>query len=203
MTREDKLKILKNLPYTIIWPEASWTDILGTERQLWVNSEEYGYFLCDEPNLYYWKGPGLDLSKWNDIRDKIEKESLTFGDFETIYSYNFIINNPLNKIAKNINSYYIQRNYIPEYVKNYHFISETDRRQSVAFAIHIKYKLHMLGYELNPSAFVSKSQKDELKSLIDKNIEELIIYEQGAVLLFVCIILIYTTFLSFLKSWIA
>ena len=109
----------------------------------------------------------------------------------------------MNKIAKNINSYYIQRNYIPEYVKNYHFISETDRRQSVAFAIHIKYKLHMLGYELNPSAFVSKSQKDELKSLIDKNIEELIIYEQGGVLLFVCIILIYTTFLSFLKSWIA
>lgn len=82
MTHEEKLKILNDLPYAIIWPDPSWEDVSSTERQLWVNSEGYGYFLCDEPNPYYWKGEGLDLSKWNDIRNKIEKESLTFEDIK-------------------------------------------------------------------------------------------------------------------------
>lgn len=117
------------------------------------------------------------VSSVNNNSDVLNYSLIPFGDFETIYSYNFIINNPLNKIAKNINAYYIQRNYIPEYVKNYHFISETDRRQSVAFAIHIKYKLHKL--EVDSSTGLSNSKIEELKSLIDKNIEELMNLEQN------------------------
>lgn len=66
MTRVENLKILKDLPYTIIWPESDWDDIGFTERELWFNSKGYGYFMCDEPNPTYWKGNGFDetLKRW-------------------------------------------------------------------------------------------------------------------------------------------
>lgn len=133
-----------------------------------INADSFGKSFVNTPD-----------SSVNKDSDALNYSLIPFGDFETIYSYNFIINNPLNKIARNVNSFYIERDYVPEYVKNYHFISETDRRQSVAFAIHIKYKMHKLGCELDFSSKLSDSQIDELKSLINKNIEDLMILEQN------------------------
>ena len=80
MTREENLKILKDLPYTIIWPESDWADIGFTERELWFNSKGYGYFMCDEPNPTYWKGNGLDETKWNYIKVKIVDKNLSYKD---------------------------------------------------------------------------------------------------------------------------
>lgn len=101
MTRDEMLKILKDLPYVIVWPDSSWNDISGTERELWVNSEGYGYFMCGEPNPTYWKGNGFDESKWNNIKLKIEEKNLTFDD---------IIGTPLEQLLNTLYSDYITSN---------------------------------------------------------------------------------------------
>jgi hypothetical protein len=82
MNREEKLKRLKDLPYTIIWPDSTWTDVGFSERELWINSKGFGYFMCDEPNPVYWKGECLDSIKWSIIKNKIEKGVLTFIDIK-------------------------------------------------------------------------------------------------------------------------
>lgn len=97
MTREENLKILKDLPYTIIWPESDWDDIGFTERELWFNSKGYGYFMCDEPNPTYWKGNGFDETKWNYIKVKIVDKNLSYKD---------IIGSPLENLLNTLYSDY-------------------------------------------------------------------------------------------------
>jgi len=81
MTRNEMLNILNNLPYTLIWP-GNWDDILGTERELWINNLGYGYIYCDEPTAHWAGELQLDKNKWEDIKTKIEKRVLTFDDIK-------------------------------------------------------------------------------------------------------------------------
>lgn len=78
MTREEKIEILHNLPYTLIWP-GDWDDVLGTERELWINNFGYGYIMCDEPTAH-WEGNGLDEATWLPIQEKIKNRTIEYTD---------------------------------------------------------------------------------------------------------------------------
>ena len=97
MTREENLKILEDLPDTIIWPESGWDDIGFTERELWFNSKGCGYFMYDEPNPTYWKGNGFGETKWNYIKVKIVDKNLSYKD---------IIGSPLENLLNTLYSDY-------------------------------------------------------------------------------------------------
>ena len=78
MTREEMLKELHSLDCRIFWP-SSWDDIGFTEHQIWVNSEGYGYFSCDEPNIVY-KAKCIPTEKWKMIRAAIKNGLLSHDD---------------------------------------------------------------------------------------------------------------------------
>jgi hypothetical protein len=48
--REEMLEELHELDFRAFWPRA-WVDIGFTEREIWVNSEGYGFYCIDEPNI--------------------------------------------------------------------------------------------------------------------------------------------------------
>ena len=47
MDRNSILEKLSRLRLCVFWP-GSWEDIGFTEREIWINSEGYGYISCDE-----------------------------------------------------------------------------------------------------------------------------------------------------------
>jgi len=127
-------------------------------------------------------GKQYKIKKNEDFENNYNRfDLIPFGHFNSLYSYNFMVNNILNRMARNVNSYYIQRAYIPEYVKNYQFVSETDRRSSAAFALHMKYKLHNLGYEIIEITEQNYDQSiiDDLNRDIEGHLEKLMIQEQN------------------------
>ncbi len=81
MMREEMLQKLGTLLYTEIWPDDSWEDIGFTESRIWVNSKGYGYFMCDENNIYY-EAKVMPEDKWFMIREKLGNGILTNADIE-------------------------------------------------------------------------------------------------------------------------
>lgn len=80
-TREKMLQKLSGILYTELWPEDNWDDIGFTESRIWVNGKGYGYFMCDENNIYYQaKAPSHEVL--HVIREKIQDKTLTSADIE-------------------------------------------------------------------------------------------------------------------------
>lgn len=80
MNREKMLNLLSVLPYTLIWP-GNWDDVLGTERELWINDLGYGYIMCDEPTAH-WEGSVLDKESWLPLKEKIENHTIQYIDIK-------------------------------------------------------------------------------------------------------------------------
>ena len=80
MIREEMLRELHSLDCRIFWP-GEWDDIGYTEHQIWVNSEGYGYFSCDEPG-YFYRAKSIPDDKWKLIRTKIKNGTLSNEDIE-------------------------------------------------------------------------------------------------------------------------
>ena len=80
-TRKEMLQKLTSTQYTELWPHDSWDDIGFTENRLWVNDKGYGYFMCDESNIYY-RAKTPSHEKWCIIQEKIQNKTLTAADIE-------------------------------------------------------------------------------------------------------------------------
>lgn len=81
MTRIEMIYKLGQINYNVIWPEADWNDLGFTETPIWINGIGYGYFMSDEPNIFY-KAIRIPDEKWKDIRIKLSKEILSFEDVQ-------------------------------------------------------------------------------------------------------------------------
>lgn len=81
MNRQEMLDILHSVKFELIDPPSSWEDIGFTEREIWVNSQGYGYIMCDEPT-YRGDVLGVDKEKWTIIRNKLKERTLAFEDIE-------------------------------------------------------------------------------------------------------------------------
>ncbi len=81
MKREEMLKRLKRIPFNVLWPEDSWEDLGFTESPVWIDNHGYGYYYCDEPNMYY-KLRGISNDKWQTIRNKLNERTLLPRDLE-------------------------------------------------------------------------------------------------------------------------
>ena len=81
MIRGEMLQKLGTLLYIEIWPDDSWKDIGFTESRIWVNNKGYGYFMCDESNIYY-AAKAMPEDKWLIIREKLGNGILTNADIE-------------------------------------------------------------------------------------------------------------------------
>ncbi len=80
MNRNEMLNKLKTIDYSVIWPDGSWKDIGFTEREIWVNRNGYGYFLCDEPNNECYKLKKICDKEWKIIKIKLEENRLNKED---------------------------------------------------------------------------------------------------------------------------
>lgn len=80
MIRDDLLATLQDLPFALIWP-GQWDDIGFTEREIWANSNGYGFISCDEPTGH-WEGHAMPRNEWQRIKAKLDDGSLTFCDIQ-------------------------------------------------------------------------------------------------------------------------
>lgn len=78
VNREEMLKVLSGIDFRFVWP-GNWEDIDFTERPIWINKNGYGYISCDEP-CGNWELRSFTDEKWHEIRDKLERGSLTADD---------------------------------------------------------------------------------------------------------------------------
>ena len=81
MTRHELLKKLNSIKYNVLWPDWSWKDIGFTEHPIWVNGLGYGYYSCDEPNVYY-KARRIPDNKLRIIKSKLREDTLTIEDIQ-------------------------------------------------------------------------------------------------------------------------
>lgn len=107
----------------------------------------------------------ISLKGWDIYSSKSENFNLIpFGGTSSIYSYEGVINNELEKLAVNAHAEYqnmFTDTSITEYeiLKTFNY-SELDKKSNYANVLHIKYKLKFLGYEIKP---YSKANDDERK----------------------------------------
>lgn len=79
MTRKEMLEYLDQVSFNVLWPDDSWDDLGFTESPIWIDNKGYGYYSCDEPNLYY-KASCIPNDKWKQIRQKLAEGSLSLDD---------------------------------------------------------------------------------------------------------------------------
>ena len=72
MTRGEMLNILGKLEYALIWPD-NWEDVGFTEREIWINSQGYGYIMCDESTDDDYERDWAD-NYWSDMDDELLSE---------------------------------------------------------------------------------------------------------------------------------
>jgi hypothetical protein len=74
-----------------------------------------------------------------------------FGTYENVYSYETVIGSPIEKLARNVHAAYETAQNpdvsVKTINKNYN-TNEIGKRSSRASAVHIRYKLHHLGYSM-------------------------------------------------------
>ena len=75
MTRTEMIRKLGTIPFNVLNPDCSWKDLGFTESPIWIDGLGYGYYYCDEPNIYY-KGARIPDEIWKDIRKKLESKTL-------------------------------------------------------------------------------------------------------------------------------
>ena len=81
MTRESMLNILSQVSFNVLWPDDSWEDLDFTESPIWINNKGYGYYACDEPNVYY-RVSRIPDDKWKQIRQKLTEGTLSSDDLK-------------------------------------------------------------------------------------------------------------------------
>ncbi len=81
MTRAEMLKRLSKVEYTELWPEYEWEDVNGTELQIWINGNGYGFFTHDD-QAYCYRLAGIPDHKWKTIREKLQDNKLSFDDVQ-------------------------------------------------------------------------------------------------------------------------
>ncbi len=81
MTRAEMLNRLSKVEYTELWPEDDWEDVNGTELQIWINGNGYGFFNHDD-QIYCYKLAGVPDQKWKDIREKLKDRKLSIDDVQ-------------------------------------------------------------------------------------------------------------------------
>jgi len=89
-----------------------------------------------------------------------------FGTYENTYSYGAIIRSPIDSLAINVNAVYehtLGGDTDAAKILCSYYASEVNKRSSRANAVHIRYKLYMLGYEMIPAG-ESMSSKDLMES---------------------------------------
>lgn len=108
----------------------------------------------------------ISLKGWGIYSQKSENYNLIpFGNKTSIYKYENIVENPIEQIALNTHSAY-QKMFSPnlpekeEVIKAF-YQNEIDRKSNFANAIHIKYKLKMLGFDLK---LKNQSTKEEMEN---------------------------------------
>lgn len=69
------LLLLKHIHFNVLWPEHSWEDIGFSESPIWIDGLGYGYYSCDQPNIYY-KAARIPNGKWKQIRQKLADRTL-------------------------------------------------------------------------------------------------------------------------------
>jgi hypothetical protein len=94
----------------------------------------------------------IKAKNWGITSDQAQNYNLyPFGSCDSVFTYKVIVDSPLERMAKNVHATY-DRIFDPKIEKtnilyNYN-TNETGKRSSRANALHIKYKLYLLGYEL-------------------------------------------------------
>ncbi len=129
-TRKEILQKLSSIQYTELWPGDDWDDIGFTESRIWVNGEGYGYFMCDESNIYYQaKAPSHEM--WHIIREKIRNKTLTAADIEgtSLKELYFLSDLDGDDLCETLQSFLK----LPEQIGNYYFCAERDDK-AVFFA---------------------------------------------------------------------
>ena len=81
MTRGSMLNILSQVSFNVLWPDDSWEDLDFTESPIWINNKGYGYYACDEPNVYY-RVSRIPDDKWKQIRQKLTEGTLSSDDLK-------------------------------------------------------------------------------------------------------------------------
>lgn len=81
MNRKEMLAELRALDFRILWPIIpDWDEDIGfTEREIYVNSQGYGYYACDEMNGRWQLAP-VSEDAWTRITSKILTKELCFDD---------------------------------------------------------------------------------------------------------------------------
>lgn len=114
----------------------------------------------------------IDKKGWDFASQSAQNYNIfPFGSQNSIYSYDFLLNSEIEKLALNGHAVYelsFSENQASEdeIRKSYH-ISETDKRSSRANAIHIKYKLFALGYQVNAAIGEPDCSDELIKRLKD------------------------------------
>lgn len=103
-----------------------------------------------------------------------EYNIIPFGSDNEIYSYQQMIDNPLDKLALNAHAvYYLNKEFPPEQrerlIRESYCANETSRRSDKANVTHIFYKLFIWGYLVKP--YDEASEKE--RSVSSENVKEL------------------------------
>lgn len=117
------------------------------------------------PEIFIYNNSNTISSFLNDNKDSY-KGITVFGSDNCIYSYKNLIDNSIDKIALNIQSVYEKdtsstKNAI---IQNY-YKYETNKRSCKNNAVHLFYKLHILGFKIVD--LQNKSDENNIKLLID------------------------------------
>lgn len=81
MDRKEMLDYLNQISFNVLWPHDSWKDLGFTESPIWINNKGYGYYSCDEPNVFY-KVSRIPNDQWKHIKQKQAEGSLSKDDFK-------------------------------------------------------------------------------------------------------------------------
>ena len=80
MDRKEMLEYLNQISFNVLWPHDSWKDLGFTESPIWINNKGYGYYACDEPNIFY-QVSRIPDDQWKQIKQKQAEGILSKDDF--------------------------------------------------------------------------------------------------------------------------
>lgn len=120
-----------------------------------------------------------DIKNTNTVTNIITQtyNIIPFGSTDSIYSYNQIVNSEIEKLAINVHAAYDKlfsetKSTEAKIIANYN-LNETNRNSNRANAIHILYKLFLLGYGMKPYSQATSEERKKSLMLIQKLVLQL------------------------------
>ena len=155
------------LPSIIICTEDSINNlnIACKVRELYLRKN---YAIQNLPEIFIYNN-NKTISSFINENNELYKGITAFGADNAIYSYRNIIDNPIDKIALNIQAVYEKESKFSkeEIIQNY-YKNETNKRSCKSNAIHLFYKLNLLGFKLVPLNENQTGSDDLISELINK-----------------------------------